>query len=155
MKNEVSAWVQRFNQFPSDMVERLMTDSPTEWREVSVPGVGDSIDCCKGSGEIQRVVGDKVVVERWDDRKFFCIDCEECCVTNWTFPLPMWGWMWQFSDFYEDYWLENENGIRIMSDYGFRIFEHDYWGFFFGIDGAGYDFYAEHWIPLYKAIFGK
>ena len=24
-------------------------------------------------------------------------------------------------------------------------------GYFFGIDGAGYSFYEEHWIPLYKA----
>ena len=23
-------------------------------------------------------------------------------------------------------------------------------GYIFGIDGAGYDFYEDHWIPLYK-----
>ena len=38
-----------------------------------------------------------------------------------------------------------------MSEYCFRIFEHDDFGYFFGIDDAGYDFYAAHWIPLYKA----
>ena len=37
-----------------------------------------------------------------------------------------------------------------MSDCGFRVYQHEEWGFFFGIDGAGYDFYSEHWIPLYK-----
>lgn len=64
--------------------------------------------------------------------------------------LPMWGTMWSFGDSCDDWWLENEGGIEIMSQCGFRIYEHDEWGYFFGIDGAGYDFYAEHWIPLYK-----
>ena len=38
-----------------------------------------------------------------------------------------------------------------MSNLGFRIYYNEDWGYFFGIDGAGYDFYTEHWIPLYKA----
>lgn len=37
-----------------------------------------------------------------------------------------------------------------MSEYGFRIFESGEFGYWFGIDGAGYDFYKSHWIPLYK-----
>lgn len=65
--------------------------------------------------------------------------------------LPMWGTMWSFGDSCDDYWLEEEDGIQKMSKCGFRIYHHEEWGWFFGIDGAGYDFYAEHWIPLYKA----
>ena len=42
------------------------------------------------------------------------------------------------------------DGIQVMSECGFRIYESDEWGYFFGIDGAGYDFYSEHWIPLYR-----
>ena len=38
-----------------------------------------------------------------------------------------------------------------MSECGFRIFESEEFGYFFGIDGAGYDFYEQHWLPLYKA----
>lgn len=64
--------------------------------------------------------------------------------------LPMWGMMWSFGDSCDDHWLEELNGIEIMSKCGFRIYEHDEFGYFFGIDGAGYDFYTEHWIPLYK-----
>ena len=37
-----------------------------------------------------------------------------------------------------------------MADCGFRIYESEEFGYFFGIDGAGYSFYEEHWIPLYK-----
>lgn len=38
-----------------------------------------------------------------------------------------------------------------MSDCGFRIYKSEDYGYFFGIDGAGYSFYEEHWMPLYKA----
>lgn len=61
----------------------------------------------------------------------------------------MWGTMWSFHNSLDDYWLSDN--LQAMSDCGFRIYEHDEWGYFFGIDGAGYDFYESHWIPLYKA----
>lgn len=38
-----------------------------------------------------------------------------------------------------------------MSQCGFRIFKSFEFGYFFGIDGAGYDFYESHWLPLYEA----
>ena len=65
--------------------------------------------------------------------------------------LPMWGTMWSFGDSCDDWWLENGDGVQKMSECGIRIYYHEEWGWFFGIDGAGYDFYSEHWIPLYKA----
>lgn len=46
--------------------------------------------------------------------------------------------------------MDELDGIKKMSECGFRIYEHDEWGYFFGIDGCGYSFYDEHWIPLYK-----
>ena len=50
----------------------------------------------------------------------------------------------------DDYWMEELDGIKVMSDCGFRIYESDDWGYFFGIDGCGYDFYEAHWIPAYR-----
>ena len=38
-----------------------------------------------------------------------------------------------------------------MSKCGFRIYKSYEFGCFFGIDGMGYDFYDEHWLPLYEA----
>lgn len=64
--------------------------------------------------------------------------------------LPMWGTMWSFGDSLDNYWLEEKNGIKLMSKCGFRIFKSEEFGYFFGIDGAGYDFYEAHWIPLYN-----
>ena len=62
--------------------------------------------------------------------------------------LPMWGTMWSFGD---DYWLEEKGGLRVMSQCGFRIYKSGEFGYFFGIDGVGYDFYEAHWTPLYEA----
>ena len=65
--------------------------------------------------------------------------------------LPMWGTMWSFGDFLDNSWLEDERNLKAMADCGFRIYEQEDCGYIFGIDGAGYDFYEAHWIPLYKA----
>ncbi len=65
--------------------------------------------------------------------------------------LPMWGTMWSFNNFLDEEWLNNKENRKIMADCGFRVYEQEDYGYIFGIDGAGYDFYEAHWIPLYKA----
>ena len=69
----------------------------------------------------------------------------------------MWGTMWAFGDQIDNDWLNPiysdlvGDGLQLMADCGFRIYEQEDYGYVFGIDGAGYDFYEAHWIPLYKA----
>lgn len=63
--------------------------------------------------------------------------------------LPMWGWLWTVDSFTEK-WIYNN--LEKMADLGFRIYEDEDAEIFIGIDGAGYDFYEEHWIPLYDAM---
>lgn len=65
--------------------------------------------------------------------------------------LPMWGTLWAFSDSFDKEWLDNPDNLQAMANCGFRIYESEDYGYLFGIDGAGYDFYEQHWIPLYKA----
>ena len=65
--------------------------------------------------------------------------------------LPMWGTMWSFGDRCDELWLDEKDGITAMSQCGFRIFKSFEFGYFFGIDGVGYDFYEAHWLPLYEA----
>lgn len=57
--------------------------------------------------------------------------------------------MWAFDNSCDIDWLENN--MQVMANCGFRIYESKDYGYVFGIDGAGYDFYESHWIPLYKA----
>ncbi len=64
--------------------------------------------------------------------------------------LPIWGTMWAFTRHIDNIWLQEE-GLEAMAKCGFRIFEQEDYGYIFGIEGAGYDFYEAHWVPLYKA----
>lgn len=65
--------------------------------------------------------------------------------------FPMWDTMWAFSSNCDNDWLEEEGNLEKMAECGFRIYESEDYGYIFGIDGAGYDFYQEHWYPLYMA----
>lgn len=149
-------WVAGFNAVQHGMIERLMSWAPDEWTEVTAPAVGDRVYVYEvpagadhsgdivsydpeeeafgvelDSGERVLVGADDLEVERYDG-------------------LPMWGTLWSFGDSADDWWLEEGDGDQVMSDCGFRIYSHEEFGFFFGIDGAGYDFYEAHWLPLYE-----
>lgn len=64
--------------------------------------------------------------------------------------LPVWRTMWSFSDECDNHWLKYSDGIKIMERLGFKVYEQEDFGYIFGIDGFGYDFYKRHWIPLYR-----
>lgn len=68
--------------------------------------------------------------------------------------FPAWKTMWAFSEGIDREWLEGrytESAIQEMANCGFRVYESEDYGYVFGIDGAGYNFYEHHWIPLYDA----
>ena len=65
-------------------------------------------------------------------------------------PIPMWGSMWSFDDWTDNEWVESYGGLDALLECGFTVLHHDEFGYYFGINGAGYDFYEAHWIPLYK-----
>lgn len=153
-------WVSEFNAIPQSMIERLMRAAPDEWEELTLPHAGsrvhvfdlpDSCDTLEHLGEIVAYAADlnKYRVDL-DGGPSILVEPDNLEVVD-EDTLPMWGTMWSFGDSCDDYWLGYADGIWVMSDCGFRIYQHKKWGYFFGIDGAGYDFYSEHWIPLYKS----
>lgn len=82
---------------------------------------------------VQMVDVDQYDIEEYDNRPF----------------LPMWSTMWQTSIMLS-HWIENN--MKLVASLGFQIYEcDDLDGLILGIDGAGYDFYTKHWIPLYNA----
>lgn len=83
--------------------------------------------------------------EEWEE-----VTCEEEYPNIIYGRLPMWCTMWSFGSGVDEWWLEKYDGIRVMSECGFRVYYHEEWGYFFGIDGGGYDFYEAHWLPLYN-----
>jgi len=151
-------WVYGFNAIPSGMVKALMIADPDSWREVTEPGIGDSVyvydlpedcDSLEHSGKINSILEDGDYAVSLEDGPEIVIDRENFEVEYETM-LPMWSTLWMFGESIDDWWLENCNGVQAMSECGFRIYEHDEFGYVFGIDGAGYDFLDAHWIPLYN-----
>ena len=71
--------------------------------------------------------------------------------TEYDEPLPAWDTMWSFDDISDIQWLDDIKNRKAMAACGFRIYEQEDFGYIFGIDGYGYDFYEAHWIPLYEA----
>jgi hypothetical protein len=82
--------------------------------------------------------------------------------TNDEFYGIMWGWMWIVNDSVDESRInkllkpvEDEDdelyGNQEVASTGIYAFEID--GYLvLGINGAGYDFYESHWIPLYEAL---
>lgn len=163
-------WVRTFNAVPRNMIEALMEYQPYTWCELTRPALGDCVllegnynvydeddddyyfsEYYSGTGKILEVLETgKYLIELEDESQKVIADFNEIYREHETL-LPMWGTMWSFDDSSDDYWLEGLDGLQVMSDYGFRIYEHVDYGYFFGIDGAGYSFYENHWIPLYEA----
>lgn len=146
------AWVREFNAYPIGVISKLCEYEEVE--EVTPPTAYDRVSIWGGEhegtdGEIVKRDGDKYVV-LLDNGEKIEVDERDIYVER-DDMLPMWGWMWAFGDSIDDEWLSRDDNLRIMADCGFRIYKQEDIGYLFGIDGAGYDFYSEHWIPLYKA----
>lgn len=144
-------WVYGFNAIPTAMLVRLMDQNPEEFSEVTIPTIGDTVYVYDESinGEITAQVdeGYQIILENGTE---ITATVNDFTLVH-TDILPMWGTMWSFGEGVDENWVENGAGLTALSECGFRIFKHETFGYFFGINGAGYDFYAEHWIPLYKA----
>lgn len=151
-------WVREFNAIDTEMIRKLMYYEPCAFEEVTLPKVGDRVfvfDAPQGRSDEGEIVAynEKTgwyTIEPDSGRNFRVLE-EDFEVFYPDTDLPMWGTMWRFDDCLDDEWLENYGGLRAMSDCGFRIYHSDEFGYFFGIDGAGYDFYDRHWLPLYEA----
>lgn len=152
VRDATELWVSQFDAVPQGMIDRLMQVDPEEWREVTKPCEGDrvyvydvpekehrgTLKSRSGLWNIELDDGEMVAAAEGD----FEVEYDD--------KLPMWGTMWQFSDSCDNWWLEEGEGIEVMSCCGFRVYEHEDFGYWFGIDGAGYNFYDAHWIPLYR-----
>lgn len=153
IREATEEWGNGFDAIQTDMISELMQNNPDDWREVTVPSVGDRVyvydesesgeitKCCvedEDTYEIELDNGNTVVKESGD----FEVEADTI--------LPMWSTMWSFHASPDVDWGESEEGIAALSKCGFRVYESEKYGVFFGIDGCGYDFYEDHWIPLYK-----
>lgn len=153
-------WVDGFDTIDSGMIEKL-----ADLEEVTLPSLSDrvyvydmpvGIETDERYGEIVGIETD----EGEQDNAAYDIELDDgtrvtvsddCFEVDNDSLLPMWSTMWQFHDPCDTYWIEKQNGIEALSQCGFRVYYSEQFGYFFGIDGCGYDFYLAHFIPLYRA----
>lgn len=160
IKQACEDWVRTFNAIDTRMLADVnAAHDYNDIREITLPSKYDRVYVFdKGEyGEIVDVKNEKYYVELDDDDETLELNGDDFELADYG-ELPMWGTMWSFENIIDDDWLSGEfvdegkpSGLRALSDCGFRIYESEEYGYFFGIDGAGYDFFSEHWIPLYKA----
>lgn len=164
IKEAAQAWVKEFNAIPMGIVEKLtnvLGGVDDTLYEVTPPSQYDRVHVCGGEhaseeGEIIQTGYDDdsdLYLVRLDQGEEVVVEKSDLEVERESY-LPMWGTMWAFGEQLDNDWLDGkycENGLQAMADCGFRIYEQEDYGYIFGIDGAGYDFYEAHWIPLYKA----
>lgn len=151
-KNEAThAWVNEFDRIPYGVIEKLLKNNIDELYEVTPPARCDRVYCygLNEYGEITEASAESLTVEL-DNGETVTVTPEDVEVQRDDF-LPMWGTLWAFSDSCDDYWIEELDGLQAMANCGFRIYEQEDYTYIFGIDGAGYDFYEAHWLPLYEA----
>ena len=154
IKEAAQAWVREFNAIPFSILEKLLEINPDELQEITPPAAGDRVyvynpPAGENEGEIIQREDDLYTIEL-DDGTTCVLEPSEFDVQH-DGSLPMWGTLWAFGDSIDNWWLEKHDGLQIMADCGFRIYEQEDYEYVFGIDGAGYDFYSDHWIPLYKS----
>lgn len=153
INDAVHAWVAEFNAIPMAIIDKLLEANSEELHEITPPSVGDRVfvfdsPADEDTGEIIEH-NENIYTIKLDDGTTCDLEAGDFEVQHDEF-LPMWGTMWAFGDSIDNWWLE-DGGLQIMADCGFRIYEQEDYDYIFGIDGAGYSFYDEHWIPLYKA----
>lgn len=135
IKEACQAWVQEFNAIPQSIIEKAYPDLDGE---VEILATERICGYCDGTEFTENEEGELV-----------CDSCERTGFERETYDLPMWGTMWTFGSSLDSDWaLRN---IEAMRECGFWVYQSDELGVFFGINGAGYDFYEAHWVPLYKA----
>lgn len=162
VREAAEEWVREFSAIPQGMIEKLMRLDPYNWGEVTAPSYGCRV-YVSGSNLPDSYDGEMNeggVVGYDEETELYCVELDDgfkVSLEEGDFEviryeaLPMWGMMWSFKDSADNHWLSDKDGIGIMSRCGFRIYESEEFGYFFGIDGAGYSFYEEHWVPLYRA----
>jgi len=87
------------------------------------------------------------------------LDCENCdteeCWESYRDEapvFPMWGYVFKPNDPSDEKWIKR-HAKEVYEKTGFIVYETDELGVYLGVNGAGYDFYNAHWIPLYKLRF--
>lgn len=176
IKDATELWVSKMNAIPHALIEKAyphmesdgldeLTPIPTKWEcdtcseEFSQEEV-DELEAKEHVNDNDNIIcpscfkKEKLEFEAdVEDEEYSLNECSSYIEEiededSHEYGLPMWGWLWNPSSSDENWIRDN---LKTVAECGFKIYESEEIGILIGIDGAGYDFYEQHWIPLYKA----
>lgn len=147
-------WVEELNLIPQTILNKsLMTEvTPLSLHDYVEVIQGDYYGCHGSIVEVIKDGSSEMITDfrvEFDGGHGAMAMSYQSLAHHYYYEFPIWGTMWTFGNSSDENWLAN-GGLQKMADCGFRIFrfeEDDL--YIFGIDGAGYDFYEKHWVPLY------
>ena len=149
-KEACQKWVNGFNAIRESLIKRAFKNNIDDLYELTTVQEGDYVWSNEHQGEYEILN-----IDRENKKATINIDGEkqetelDDLTKEYEGWLPMWGTLWTFGENLDSDWArENPN---IVSACGFRLFEDEDGEVYIGVDGAGYDFYEAHWIPLYEA----
>jgi len=138
--NEMEAckeWVQsEFSNIPTELIKKAY---PYEKEELELLA-GGTPSCLYCGAELE------------EDNLQPCPYCEKSEGVEYrpTLGWPAcWGTMFHPEESLDEDWIR-ENTQKVVGC-GFLIYDCDEVGILLGVDGAGYNFYDAHWLPLYQA----
>jgi len=134
VKEATEKWVGEFNRIPLSLIEKAYPNM----EDIHILSTEKECSNCGNN-----------VYELNDEKEKVCDSCDEVHEFYDVYGFPMWGTVWTFGDGLDDDWIRKN--LDVVADCGIWVYESEELGIFFGIDGAGYDFYENHWIPLYEA----
>ena len=137
-------WVGRMNAIPRELIELAWEHGKIV--EITPLTEGQDVYCYDDGehGKIEKIdrSNDTCIV---NGKTYELADVE----SDEGAGLPMWDTMWTMEYIDQEFF---EGNIDLLADCGFRVYEYEETGtMFIGIDGAGYNFFEAHWIPLYEA----
>jgi hypothetical protein len=155
IKEATNKWINEFNFVSEALIKNAVGDDLSDWIDLTqnVITAGDTVYHDGEDWEVLEVDGEFLTLEPLDDEleiievKAWEVEPEEDYYSG---LFPMWGTLFNPKSGLDEEWIQNN--LEKVKECGLRAFEYYPTGdIFLGVDGAGYSFMDNHWIPLYKA----
>jgi len=167
LRRDTQAWIDTFHAYPRRLIERAYfpdgEDSPSD-ACVQLTGLQSVCTQCNTPFDIHSrlyALTQRYPTRSWNrDTLLPHLRCSTCHAkgTLTSNPgntyggiLPAWGTLWTFGEACDATWAHQH--LDCFERLHLVAYEADELGLLFGVDGAGYDFLASHFIPLYRARF--
>lgn len=144
-------WINEFNFYPMAVIERLIGEDyeyAEELQELTPITSGDYVQFDGDTYEVIETFSDGTLYLESGYPDPIVVTVSDVEKEQEGF-LPMWGTMFDVPNMDQE-WVRNN--LDKVAECGFRIYDFETMDLLLlGIDGAGYDFYEAHWVPLYEA----